>query len=88
MNIFDPGQSTKYKALMATARKVNGERDQIDRKHGELAPKDGENAEYLRNAISAIVAGIETADWNCVCEGLDMVQQTELRFRIAHQQRN
>jgi hypothetical protein len=81
MNIFDPGHSQKYKEKMEVARKVNAERDQADRKAGVAAPSDTTDAAFLRNAISAIVAGVEVADWNCVCEGLDMLQQAELKIR-------
>lgn len=83
MNIFDPGNSPKYKQMMATARKVNAERDLTDREAGMGAPADGDEAASLRDAISAIVAGVETEDWRCVCEGLDMLQRAELRIRAG-----
>lgn len=79
MTIFDPGSSEKYKRMMATARKVNAERDAVDRENH--SPTADDEAALLRDAISAIAAGIETADSACVCEGLDMVQRVELRLR-------
>jgi len=81
VNIFDPGNDPKYKEMMRIARKVNAQRDQVDRMKGVVAPPDEADAAFLRTAISAIVSGIETTHWGCVCEGLDMLQQAELRIR-------
>jgi hypothetical protein len=79
MTVFDPGNSAKYKEMMEKARKVNAERDKVDRSAGASAPTD--DAGSLRDAISAIAAGIDTADWAAVCEGLDLLQRAELRIR-------
>jgi len=81
VNIFDPGNAPNYKEMMGIARKANAQRDQVDRMKGVMAPPDEADAAFLRTAISAIVTGIETAQWSCVCEGLDMLQQAELRIR-------
>ena len=80
--IFEPySDNLRAKCMMIAARKVNASRDSMDREAGFGAPNDGHFDGWLRNAISAIAAGLVGKDWTCVCEGLDMLQQAELHFR-------
>lgn len=80
-NIFDPGHSDSYQKVMKKARRTNKQRDRTDKANGFASPGDGTLDQFLRNAISAIVCGLEMAEWSCVAEGLDMLQQAELRSR-------
>ena len=79
--IFNPGVGARYEKLMAKARTVNLERNDMDRVNGFASPGAGPLDLYLRNCISAITAGLSTGDWPCVAEGLDMLQQAELKVR-------
>ena len=85
MKIFDPHNNGKdYIESMELARKTNSSRDRIDHAAGFAAPIDTSSMSlFLRNAITAIVVGVEIKDWSCVCEGLDMLQQAELRARTS-----
>ncbi len=64
----------KYKVLMAKARKVNKERDAIDRASGFAAPPDTPVGALIATAMTAIESGIRQGDWDCVAEGLAMLQ--------------
>lgn len=80
--IYDCGAGhPRYERLMNRARKVNKSRDCDDHKTGFAAPSDCDLPSHLRNAISAITAGLQGGDWNCIAEGLDMLQLAELRSR-------
>jgi hypothetical protein len=85
MKIYDPHSNGEcYIKSMELARKTNAIRDEVDRSAGFAAPGDTPSMSlFLRNAIMAIVVGVETKDWPCVCEGLDMLQQAELKVRTS-----
>lgn len=80
-DFFDVGQSATYEWLMAKARATNRERDKIDEANSGSVPLDEPLDQILRVVISAITAGIDTQSWHCVAEGLDMLQQAEVRAR-------
>lgn len=76
-----------YAELVGRARRVNEERDVMDRNAGMAAPGDCPVSAQLRTAIQAIVSGIETSGvprelaWDCIAEGLVILQDAELRVR-------
>jgi hypothetical protein len=78
---YEPIHGDTYDRLMKKARRTNQERDWSERKSGWTAPGDGDLAEHLRDAICAIAAGLNSGDWPAVAEGLDMLQQAEVRAR-------
>jgi hypothetical protein len=80
--IFEPGDGAQYLALMKKARKTNAQRDRIDDGAGFLKPNEGAVDLQLRNAIAAIGCGLQISDWDCVAEGLDILQRTELQIRL------
>ena len=86
--LYEPIRGAVYDALMARARKTNRKRDEIDHKAGFGAPGDNDLASMLRDAITAISCGLNNPHWKdgrawtCVAEGLDMLQQAEVRARI------
>lgn len=66
----------RTKALLDRAAKTNRERDAIDGGiHG--LPM----VVQVSTAASAIAAGVETEDWNCVAEGLEMLMHIENQLR-------
>jgi hypothetical protein len=74
--------------LLAKARKVNAERDIIDRKNGFATPHDSGLAEWLRTIMTAIASGLSTLSKDetggsimCIIEGLAMLQDAELVVR-------
>ena len=80
-DLFEPTGDARCKALLALARETNARRDRDERRAGFAAPPDATLDLHLRNAISAVIAGIEGRDWDCVAEGLAMVQDCESRAR-------
>lgn len=82
---YDP-RSDEAK-LIAEARERNAERDGFDRSTGFAAPPDCGIDGLLRTAVSAICSGIATrkrtpeSSWECVAEGLAMLQDAELLLR-------
>jgi len=63
-----------YEELIAKAKATNLERDIIDRQSGYTAPSDRGLIPHLEVVSAAIEAGIRMDDWNCVAEGLVMLQ--------------
>jgi len=67
--VYSPGRGERYTTLMKKAIRTNQYRD-------------------IRTAISAIACGIEIYEtepgdsWDCVAEGLEMIQQAERRIRL------
>ena len=87
--LYDPFAGEPiFDSIVYEARKTNRERDKIDHEQDGAAPGDNDVASLLRCAISALGSGLVTRDivpedsWKCVAEGLDMLQQAELRARI------
>jgi hypothetical protein len=82
---FSPGASKRYRRLLAKARQTNARRDADDREGGKAgAPGDCPLDLHLRTAISALAAGMDAGDWDCVAEGLAMLQDAELRARLVY----
>lgn len=69
-----------YEKLMKTARKTNVARDVIDRGAGFAAPGDGTFSMLLRNAMSAIASGIQTAEASSLAEGLAMLEVLHVKL--------
>lgn len=85
MNVFHCSENPEYLALIRKAEQTNRERDAIDRKAGFASPLDTNCSACLRVVISAITAGINMRDWDCVAEGLDMLQHAELKIRLVEE---
>jgi hypothetical protein len=68
-------QQSDYKKLMAKARQTNAKRDETDREGYFATPDYGPLSQMLKTAMSAVEAGIITADWNAVAEGQAMLEQ-------------
>lgn len=64
-----------YEKLMVAARHANAEMDAVDLAAGWATPAAGGPRMLLATAMSAIEAGIRTADWACVAEGQVMLQE-------------
>lgn len=79
--VFEQVHSEHGKRLMKKARVTNRKRDAADRRAGFAAPGDVTTDGWLRNAITAISCGIDGKDWTAVAEGLDMLQNAEVRVR-------
>lgn len=78
--IYEPAvQSAAYKRLMDKARRTNRERDSLDRQNRGVAPVDMPLSMQLRTAIGALACGVSMQDWDCVAEGLDILQHAELQ---------
>lgn len=73
-----------FDSLLAQARKTNAVRDRIDREKGNGAPADYDVATQLRTVLSALQAGINTQDWNCVAEGYVMLEHAEAAIRPVY----
>lgn len=63
-----------FDKLMAKARATNASRDAAERSFGWAAPPDISPEMHLATAASAIECGIRVKDWECVAEGLAMIQ--------------
>lgn len=62
------------------ARKTNDRRDRLDRKVGFADPGLCPEDLMLRTIMSAIWAGLESDDWDCVAEGYEMAVDLHLRM--------
>lgn len=78
---FLPSDSPNVIRMVRKARRVNSSRDRIDRRSGHAAPSDCPLDLQLRTVISALVSGLEGDDWDCVAEGIAMLQDTECSLR-------
>jgi hypothetical protein len=65
--------------------KHNAKMDEVDRSAGSAAPADCTLDLQLRIVISAVVAGITGQDWDCVAQGLAILQDVELSVRTGGQ---
>lgn len=72
--------STKYESaeeaareLLENAERTNKERDQIERDAGLAALSDCPPDMVTRTAITALCAGIQMRDWDCVAEATCML---------------
>lgn len=74
-------KSKRYNRLMKRARKLNVQRDKLEKAAGFSIPEDGLLSAGLRDAMSAIEAGIVMSDWNCVAEGQAILEVIEKRAR-------
>lgn len=80
MERYEPTDD-RCRRLLAKARRTNGERDAIDRRHGLASPGDLPVAEQFRVILDALFAGLATRDWPCVAEGAAMLQDLEASAR-------
>lgn len=81
MNLYTPYDKTsKAGKLIRKARKTNALRDLSDMATGFGTPHTSIEL-ALRTAMSALVCGIETDDWNCVAEAFEMIQELESKVR-------
>lgn len=83
--LFLPTNGKRSEALLRKATKKNAEFDAIDAAHGNPTPAECGPVEQLRTAITAILAGMETEDWDCVAEGVLFVAEAELALRSTSQ---
>jgi hypothetical protein len=60
-------------ARLARAAQTNLQRDAMERQVGFAAASDCDDALLVRTAITALHAGLETEDWDCVAEAADML---------------
>jgi hypothetical protein len=65
----------RFEQLVRKARRVNAERDRIDRKNGRAAPPDCPPGVHIRTVMAALESGMKTGDWPCVAEGYAMLEQ-------------
>lgn len=80
--LFVPSFTTDHaKALYAKAERTNADRDLLDEEAGTPSPSDCTIDLHLRTVITALATGIDTHDWDCVAEGLEMLVQAERRVR-------
>ena len=61
--------SGRAQKLLAKAEATNARRDAMDRANGFGSPLDGPAEVTYQTVISALVAGLQTGDWDCVAEG-------------------
>jgi hypothetical protein len=80
-SVYQPTDDRKTLRYIEKARKTNRQRDAIERVHGHAAPADCPLDVELRTVIDALIAGIGRQDWDCVAEGVAMLQDTELKAR-------
>jgi hypothetical protein len=73
-----PTDNPRVIKLVEKARKVNAGRDRMDSCPPSHCPLDVE----LRTVISALSCGISTHDWDCIAEGLAMIQDAEMKVRV------
>lgn len=71
----------RFDELVALARKTNAYRDETERKAGFTSPAQCLLSHQLRTVMSALEAGMNTEDWNCVAEGYVMLEHAELVLR-------
>lgn len=64
----------QFKAIMAKARTTNASRSASERRAGFSSLESGPPREFARTAMLAIEAGIKSQDWDCVAEGLAMLE--------------
>jgi hypothetical protein len=81
MERYEPSYGKRAKGLLRKARNVNRSRDAIERNHGHAAPGDCPLGVHLRTILEALMAGLEMQDWNCVAEGVAMLQDAEFAVR-------
>lgn len=70
-----------YKKLMATARRVNRQRDNDEKKMGLLSASENSPDGILRTAMLALRAGIIAKDVTCLAEAQAMIELVEYRLR-------
>jgi hypothetical protein len=63
--------------MLSKARRVNEERDRIDRSYGFLPPSKCRLHIQLRTVLSAMDCGIDKKDWAIIAEAMCMLQDTE-----------
>jgi hypothetical protein len=86
---FVPTDNVRVLKLLKKASQFNASLDAVDRATGFRSPLEYVGAigpwicGVLRNAISAIVCGIEVYGWDEVAQGLVMVMQLEEALRNA-----
>jgi hypothetical protein len=64
-----------FDRLMAKARRVNVQRDEIDRKAGFASPSQCPLDVEVRTVLCALEAGMNRDDWSCVAEAYDMLEK-------------
>jgi hypothetical protein len=57
------------------ARRVNAQRDRLDRERGLATPHDAGMLEVMQTVICALEAGLRCGDPKCVFEALDMLRE-------------
>lgn len=60
---------------VARARRTNAERDAIDRAVGTATPAEAGHWESIATAASAVAAGLQTDDWDCVAEAFVLLEE-------------
>jgi len=73
--------SKKSEAKLNRARKINRGRDALDRKSGAAAPGDCPLEAHLRTILEALKVGFDAQNWDCVAEGIAMLEDAEVRAR-------
>ena len=74
-------QQIKWERRLRKARRTNEQRDAIDRTYGFAPPAECGLKAYLDTAIEAINSGGILEDWDCVAEGLAMLQDISNRLK-------
>ena len=72
-----------FEQRMAKARATNARRDATERRVGFANPQHCDLGTWAATVESAIEAGIQTANWDCVAEGLAMLHDMVARLRAV-----
>lgn len=83
--LYDPftGVSETIRAKFQRAKRTNAKRDAEDARAHFQSPTSGPVDHELRDAMTAIAAGLIVGDDSSIFEGLAMVQHAEWRMRTA-----
>lgn len=80
-DIYDPCEGKpKAAALLTKARRKNAKMSRIEQGQGRMLSEQDFDLQ-LRTAMTAIAVGINIGDWDCVAEGLGMIQDVEASLR-------
>jgi len=80
MTRYEPTSNATTIELLAKARRTNAQRTEIDHRHGAASPEDFTPAGHLRDAIMALITGLQINDKNCLAEGICMLQDLHSRL--------
>lgn len=72
-----------FEQRMAKARATNAQRDATERRVGFANPQHCDTATWAATIEAAIEAGIKMSDWDCVAEGLAMLNDMVALFRAV-----